>query len=103
MHAARHAARACGAKLEDADLHPLRWHVALLGTALRALRSPSLDSSRKKAAWHLCLRCASALGRDLRVPSERTSAAARRCLEDGLVLETRLSLACVQVMTTDDH
>ena len=101
VNSTRHAARVCSGRApssarQPADLHPLPWRLALLTTALRAVRSPRLCSVAKKAAWHLAVRCASAALLDLRRPPATTPPEDARALEEVVVREQRLSLACVQ-------
>ena len=101
VNSTRHAARVCSGRApssarQPADLHPLPWRLALLTTALRAMRSPRLNSMAKKAAWHLALRCARVALLDLQRPPARTPPEDARALEEVIVREQRLSLACVQ-------
>ena len=101
VNSTRHAAHVCSGRApssvrQPADLHPLPWRLALLTTALRAMRSPRLNSMAKKAAWHLALRCARVALLDLQRPPARTPPEDARALEEVIVREQRLSLACVQ-------
>ena len=109
LQASRHAACSFTAPTELADLHPLHWLPPLLVYSLRKLRAAELSTARKKVAWKLALRAATALAVELSrppeasayAPSASSSEAALASIlstlrKESPVRDTRLILSCCQ-------
>ena len=98
VHAARHAIDVSGAN-EPGALHPCNWLLPLLSSALRMLRSPTLSNVRKRLAWYIARRAATALNAELPLPApspDAMPAIVRQLRARAPTADTRLNLGCCQ-------